>query len=254
MYKVGFIGMGNMASAIIHGCIKEMVDTSFYGYDIDATKVASIEGMEAVDSIELLIEKSQIIVLAVKPNVVEGIIKEHNEAFKDKAVISIVAGYLQEQYRSLFDASTRILSIMPNTPAMVKQGVTLFEQSHTLGSDEYAFATAMFTNIGMVQVLPTYQMAAATAISGCGPAFVYMMIESLGDGAVKLGLPRSVAYALASQTLIGAGTMQKETNIHPGILKDNVCSPGGITIKGVNALEENGFRSSIIKAVTSTTK
>jgi len=92
-------------------------------------------------------------------------------------------------------------------------------------------------------------MKAGGSISGCGPAFVYMFIEAMADGGVRLGLPRDVAYRLASQTLIGAGMMQKETQLHPGILKDQVCSPGGITIKGVETLEENGFRNAVLKAI-----
>ena len=107
----------------------------------------------------------------------------------------------------------------------------------------------MFSSIGQIAILPSYQMQAGGSISGCGPAFVYMFIEAMADGGVSLGLPRDVAYQLASQTLIGSGTMQQETNLHPGVLKDQVCSPGGITIKGVETLEENGFRNAVIKAI-----
>ena len=138
---------------------------------------------------------------------------------------------------------------MPNTPALVLNGMTLLEKESSLTETEFDFTKKMFESIGEVVILPSYQMKAGGAISGCGPAFVYMFIEAMADGGVDLGLPRDVAYKLASQTIIGSGMMQKESSLHPGILKDQVCSPGGITIKGVATLEENNFRSAVIKAV-----
>ena len=196
-----------------------------------------------------LVEKVDLVVLAIKPNIVDEVIVKIKDKLDDKAVISIVAGYDNEKFNQLLLPSTRHLSVMPNTPALVLKGMTLLEKENSLTVTELEFVVEMFSSIGEVLILPSYQMKAGGSISGCGPAFVYMFIEAMADGGVSLGLPRDVAYKLASQTLIGSGMMQKETAMHPGILKDQVCSPGGITIKGVEALEENGFRNAVIKAV-----
>ena len=254
MKKIGFIGMGNMASAIAGGIIKSQFinGEAVYAFDIDQTKLQKMHKEFAINvctSEKELVDQVDIVVMAVKPNIVESVIAKVKDELANKAVISIVSGYDNEMYNELLLASTRHLTIMPNTPALVLNGMTLFEQANTLSDDELEFATKMFASIGEVVTLPSYQMKAGGSISGCGPAFVYMFIEAMADGGVRLGLPRDVAYKLASQTLIGSGMMQKQTSLHPGILKDQVCSPGGITIKGVETLEENGFRNAVIKAI-----
>lgn len=254
MKKIGFIGMGNMASAIASGIIKSnfISGENVYAFDIDAVKLAKMHQVYGInncnDEIDL-VNQVDVIVLAIKPNIVEKVVAKIKENLVNKVVISIVAGYDFEKYNELLLETTRHLTIMPNTPANVLAGMTLFEASHSLTEAEFNYAKEMFSSIGEVVVLPSYQMKAGGSISGCGPAFVYMFIEAMADGGVSLGLPRDVAYKLASQTLIGAGMMQKETGLHPGVLKDQVCSPGGITIKGVEALEESGFRNAIIKAI-----
>ena len=248
MKKIGFIGMGNMAGAIAGGIIKSgfVEGENVYAFDIDNDKLTKMHtdfSINVCTSEKELVAMADIVIIAVKPNVVEDVVA------KIKAIISIVAGYDNEMYNELLLDSTRHLTIMPNTPALVMNGMTLFEQENTLTADELNYAVEMFSSIGEVVILPSYQMKAGGSISGCGPAFVYMFIEAMADGGVRLGLPRDVAYRLASQTLIGAGMMQKETQLHPGILKDQVCSPGGITIKGVETLEENGFRNAVLKAI-----
>lgn len=252
--KIGFIGMGNMASAIAKGIIKSnfIAGSDVYAYDIDQNKLLNMHQEFAVNqctSERELVAAVDIIVMAVKPNIIESVIAKVKDDMANKAVISIVAGYDYEKYNDLLLPSTRHLTIMPNTPALVLSGMTLFEKENSLLEAELDYATKMFSSIGEVVTLPSYQMKAGGSISGCGPAFVYMFIEAMADGGVSLGLPREVAYKLASQTLIGSGVMQKETGLHPGILKDQVCSPGGITIKGVETLEENGFRNAVFKAV-----
>lgn len=254
MKKIGFIGMGNMASAIAGGIVKSgfIEGSNIYAFDIDQDKLIKMNNefkLQSCDSEIDLVDKVDLIVLAIKPNVVEAVIAKIKDNLANKAVISIVAGYNNDKYNQLLLPTTRHLTIMPNTPALVLCGMTLFEKENSLTNEELEFTTKMFSSIGEVVMLPSYQMKAGGSISGCGPAFVYMFIEALADGGVSLGLPRDVAYKLASQTLIGSGMMQKETNLHPGILKDQVCSPGGITIKGVEALEENGFRNAVFKAI-----
>lgn len=254
MKKIGFIGMGNMASAIAGGIIKSgfIEGQSVFAFDVDRAKLAKMNHDYRIvrcNSEIDLVERVDIVIIAVKPNIVEEIIAKIRDGLIKKAVISVVAGYDNEKYKQLLLPSTRHLSIMPNTPALVLNGMILMEKENTLTVKELDYAIEMFSSIGEVQVLPSYQMKAGGSISGCGPAFVYMMIEAMADGGVSLGLPRDIAYQLASQTLIGSGMMQKETNLHPGVLKDQVCSPGGITIKGVESLEENGFRNAVIKAI-----
>lgn len=257
MKKVGFIGMGNMASAIVGGCLssKWMEATNIYGYDIDQIKLQTMQDKYAITITKTeveLVEQVDVVVLAIKPNIVESVITKIKDVLANKVVVSIVAGYDFTKYQELVLPTTRHISIMPNTPALVKQGMTLFEKENTLTDEQMQFVKDMFSSFSKVEILPSYQMKAGGAISGCGPAFVYMMIEAFADGGVKQGLPRDVAYRLASQTIIGAGTMQQETSMHPAILKDNVCSPGGITIKGVQALEDHGFRAAIIAAIEKT--
>lgn len=256
MKKIGFIGMGNMASAIVGGCITSgcVSPQDIYGYDIDANKLAAVYQQYHINStvkqtVVDLVKQVEIIVLAIKPNVVESVIDTIKEVLDDKAIVSIVAGYDFEKYEKLLPKTTRHISVMPNTPALVQQGMTLFEETNSLTKEELQYVKSIFSSFGKVAVLPSDQMKAGGAISGCGPAFVYMMLEALADGGVMQGLPREVAYKLASQTLIGAGMMQQKTNIHPGVLKDNVCSPGGITIKGVKELEDHNFRAAIIAAI-----
>ncbi|MBS5587566.1 MAG: pyrroline-5-carboxylate reductase [[Clostridium] spiroforme] len=254
MKKIGFIGMGNMASAIAGGIVKSgfIAGKNIYAFDIDNDKLAKMNlefGIVGCRNEIDLVEKVDIIIMAVKPNIVEDVILKVKASLENKAIVSIVAGYDFTLYNQLLLPTTRHLTIMPNTPALVLNGMTLFEKENSLTEDELVFVTKMFSSIGEVVELPSYQMKAGGSISGCGPAFVYMFIEAMADGGVSLGLPRDVAYKLASQTLIGAGMMQKITKLHPGVLKDQVCSPGGITIKGVESLEENGFRNAVIKAI-----
>ena len=254
MKRIGFIGMGNMASAIASGIIKSgfITGNNVYAFDVDQTKLSLMEkefNLVSCTSEKDLVSKVDLVVMAVKPNIVENVLSKIKGDLEDKAMISIVAGYSNEKYNKLLLPTTRHLTIMPNTPASVLSGMTLFEQENNLTKEELDFAMDLFSSIGEVVILPSYQMKAGGSISGCGPAFVYMFIEAMADGGVRLGLPRDVAYKLASQTLIGAGMMQKETSLHPGVLKDQVCSPGGITIKGVEVLEENGFRNAVLKAI-----
>lgn len=251
--KIGFIGMGNMASAICKGIIKSgfIKGENVYSYDIDQNKqnhMKEFYQVQLCQSENELVSKSDVVIMAVKPNVIEKVIEKVKDDIQEKTIISIVAGYSHEKYNQLLP-QTHHLTVMPNTPANVLQGMTLFEKDNTLDEDELDFARKMFESIGEVYMIENYQMVAGGALTGCGPAFVYMFIEALADGAVFNGLPRDVAYKLASQMVLGSAQMVKDSQLHPGILKDQVCSPGGITIKGVKALEENGFRNAVIEAI-----
>lgn len=251
--KIGFIGMGNMAGAICQGIIKSGFTTgqNVYAFDIDRAKLNQMKdhyGIQLCQNENNLVKCSDVVIMAVKPNVIENVIAKVKKNIQNKTIISIVAGYSNDKYNQLLPECHH-LTVMPNTPAHVLSGMTLFEKENTLDEDEFTFAKEMFESIGEVCVIENYQMISGGALTGCGPAFVYMFIEALADGAVLNGLPRDKAYQLASQMVIGSAKMVKETKLHPGVLKDQVCSPGGITIKGVKALEENGFRNAVIEAI-----
>lgn len=254
MKKIGFIGLGNMAGAILLGTLDSgyLKEEEVIVYDVNQKQYEKINDykVEFATDINDLIKKSEIVFVGVKPQVVENVLLSVKDDLKNKAIISIVLGYDFEKYNQLVDSSTRHIFVMPNTPAMVKEGMSLIEESHSLKEEEFEFVKNMFKSVGEIEVLPSHLMGVGGALSGCGPAYIYMVIEALADGAVLEGLPRSLAYKLASQTVLGSGKMQKETNIHPGILKDNVCSPGGVTIQGVKSLEDGKMRSLFIDAIS----
>ncbi|MCD8028600.1 MAG: pyrroline-5-carboxylate reductase [Erysipelotrichaceae bacterium] len=253
MYKLGFIGMGNMAGAIACGVAQSgfLKGDEMIAFDIVSSQLDKLDPyhIQKASNEKEVIEKSDIVFIGVKPQVVEAVIAPLKEALRNKAIISIVLGYDFQKYESLLDASTRHIFVMPNTPALVLNGMSLMEEKHSLTEEELNFTKDLFASIGSVEIVPSHLMNAAGTLSGCGPAFVYMVIEALADGAVKEGVPRSMAYKLASQTVAGAGMMQLKTGLHPGVLKDQVCSPGGSTIRGVKALEDAGIRSAFINAI-----
>lgn len=255
MKKIGFIGMGNMAGAIACGIVnsdflngQEMM--AFDVVDSQLNKVRELGFVIAENEVDV-VKNSEIIFIGVKPQVVEQVLSPLKDELKNKAVISIVLGYDFEKYNQLLDASTRHIFVMPNTPALVLKGMSLLEAENSLTDTEFEFTKDLFSSIGEIEVVPSHLMGVGGSLSGCGPAFIYIVIEALADGAVKEGMPRAMAYKLASQTVLGSGTMQLKTGEHPGVLKDNVCSPGGSTIRGVEALEKGNIRASFIDAISS---
>ena len=255
MKKLGFIGMGNMASAILLGAVNSgyLKGEETIAFDLSAEKMADINakcGMAPASSAVDVIKSSQVVLLAVKPIHVETVLAECRDVLKDKTLLSIAAGWSYARFKKYLDASTRVCAIMPNTPAMVGEGMALIDSTNDLSEEELAFTRGLFSALGEVEELPSNLMAVGAALSGCAPAWVYMMIEALADGAVLHGMPRAVAYKLASQTVLGSGKMVRDTNQHPGKLKDDVCSPGGITIRGVRALEKSAFRVALMDAVS----
>lgn len=254
MNKLGFIGMGNMAQALAAGFINSgsIARESVYAYaphqDRLAKNAAAI-GFTPVASLAELAAACDTLVMACKPYQIADVLKELGAALDGKALISIAAGWPLERYKMALTAATRVQFVMPNTPAMVGEGVLLFEEENTLELSEREEVKALFASVGIVQELPASLMGIGGAVTGCGPAFVDLMIEAYGDVAVKYGLKRADAYRLISQMILGSAKLQLATGTHPGILKDNVCSPAGTTIRGVAALEENGFRNACIKSI-----
>ena len=252
--QIGFIGVGNMGEAILRGALRGGVVSppQVYAYDPNTEKLNRLMeelGILVAASSEQLIANSEIVLLAVKPNMCAAILSQHADALAGKALISIAAGWSQQRLKSYLPETVRVLRVMPNTPALIGCGMSVFECGDSLSTEEKAFAEHLFASIGRVRSVESHLMDAVTAVSGSGPAYVYMFIEALADGGVREGLPRALAYELAAQTVTGSAEMVLRTSAHPGVLKDNVCSPGGTTIDAVAALEEKGLRSAVLEAV-----
>lgn len=253
MPKIGFIGVGNMGESILRAIFKDaMVPVEdVYIFDMNTQKVRALQeefGVLTAQSASAMVAACDIVLLAVKPHVCASVLKECADAIDGKAIISIVAGWSRKQLSAIVPAA-RVLRVMPNTPCMIGEGMSALEMDHTLRVDELEFAKTLFESIGKAVMVPTSLMAAVTGVSGSGPAYVYLFIESLADAGVRAGLPRDMAYTLAAQTVVGAGKMVLETGRHPGALKDAVCSPAGTTIEAVTALERAGFRAAVMDGV-----
>lgn len=254
--KIGFIGAGNMATAIINGILSSnfMPANQICVSDVSNAALKKMEekGVCVMHSNLTLAQAADCIVLAIKPVYAKGVVSEVYDALRGKFVISIIASWSHETLKDVLPSDTRFIRVMPNTPLAVGEGMSLIGQTYTCTEQEFEFAKNVFSAAGKVSMIEDHAFTAATGISGCGPAFVYQFIEALADGAVRYGVPRETAYQLAAQTLLGASKMVLETKSHPGALKDAVCSPGGTTIEGIYALEKGGLRAAVMDAVSAT--
>ncbi len=253
--KIGFIGLGNMASAMIGGilgaglCVPEdIIGSSKTQHTAD--KISEKFGISAgTDNIETA-KRADVIVLAVKPIFFSEVIEQIKDIVDEsKLVISIAAGKSIAQIEQAFGKKLRIVRCMPNTPAMVGEGTTcICLQEDTDKADE-ELVLKMMNSFGKASILPERLMDAFIGVAGSAPAYVFIFIEAMADAAVQAGMPRKQAYELAAQTVLGSAKLVLETGMHPGALKDMVCSPGGTTIEAVKVLEEKGFRAAVMDAV-----
>lgn len=253
MAKIGFIGMGNMGYAMLQGVLKVFDKDEIIFSDANrerAEKIANETGVSYAESNAECANSAKYIVLAIKPQFYSQVYKNiQNVVEKDHVIISIAPGITIKEVTDALGFDSRVVRVMPNTPALVGEGMS------GICYDEKLFTIAerevigkIFDSFGKYIVLPEKLMNTVVCASGSSPAYVYMFIEALADSAVKYGMARTDAYKMVAQTVLGSAKMVLETGMHPGVLKDQVCSPGGTTIAGVAALEENGFRNSIIKA------
>ena len=254
MKKIGFIGMGNMAKAMAEGFLESglVKGEEVFAYAPNQEKLHKNSGeigFTPCRTMDELVEKSELLIVACKPYQVEDVFAPIKEKIEGKAVISVAAGWYFEEFKSLLGENVRVQVLMPNTPVAVRKGVLVLEEENDLLPDERKEITGLLEAVGTVVELPRRLFGVGSSVSGCGPAFMDMVIEAMADGAVKNGIPREKAYELICQMMIGSAELVLKSGVHPGKLKDNVCSPGGITIKGVAALEEAGIRSAFIKAV-----
>lgn len=254
--RVGFIGAGNMGSAILRG----MLDAGY----VKASQVAvcdtsrrkleelsqEMPNVTFCDAAVDLAEQVDMIVLAVKPHYMAGVLSDIQEALEGKAVISIAAGWTVAMLEeALQGTGATYLRVMPNTPAMVGEGMTALCDDSTFSKEDFAFAKGIFDAVGRTVILPERLFDGVIAISGSSPAYVFMMLEAMADAGVKEGLPRSCAYEMAAQSVLGSALMVLQSGTHPASLKDAVCSPGGTTIEAVEELERKGFRAAIMDAM-----
>lgn len=255
--KLGFIGAGNMAGAIVRGIIHNEFITpdQVMVSDISKTQCDLFQKethvLVAKDNVDL-VTWADIIMLAVKPIFLQGVLDEIKPYLDGKAIISIVTGWSHARITEALNGTEnlQLICVMPNTPALVSQGMTALVEGHTLNEDMFAFTRDMFSAVGRTTVLPQRLLEGYIAICGSGPAYVYMFIEAMADAGVKEGLPRALAYEAAAQAVKGAAQMVLESGSHPAALKDAVCSPGGTTIEAVVALEKGGMRAAVMSAVS----
>lgn len=253
--RLGVIGAGNMATAILGGIINKGVISAL---DIICSSPVAEERekmeknfmISTTEDNKKAVSKSDIILLAVKPQVAPIVIEEIKDVVTDRQlIISIIAGKTIDWFRQAFGKEVKLIRTMPNTPALVGEGMTGVSPNANVTDEDVEEALSILSAIGKAEVVPEKLMDSVVAVSGSSPAYVFMMIEAMADGAVKLGMPRTQAYKFAAQAVLGSAKMVLETGKHPGELKDMVCSPAGTTIEAVQVLEEAGFRASLIDAM-----
>lgn len=260
MNNIGFIGSGKMAQAMIAGILK----TGKFNRENIIASAATETTMRTIKetygiSVTLdnreVAQLADILILAVKPDLHSKIINDIKQSVKkDVIVITIAAGITLIDLETFFSREIKAVRTMPNTPALVGEGMSALCANHLVGDKEKELVEELFRTFGEIEWIEEKLMDAIPAISGSSPAYVYMFIEALADGGVRQGIPRDKAYRLAAQAVLGAAKMVLETGSHPGELKDNVCTPGGATIEAVVSLEEHQFRGSVMAAMESCTR
>jgi pyrroline-5-carboxylate reductase len=257
--RISFVGGGRMAEALISGVLSSRAYKAdqIHVADPDAARLDHLKrqhGVQVGVSNHEAVISGDVVVLAVKPQVTDEVLKEIGDVLGKRLVISVVAGVRLRRIIEACGPQSRAIRAMPNTPAMVGEGMTALAIGPGIGEHEVASARQIFESVGKVVPVDERFMDAVTGLSGSGPAYVFLMIEAMADGGVKMGLPRETASLLAAQTVLGAARMVLETGQHPARLKDQVASPGGTTIAGLHRLEQGGLRGLLIDAVEAATK
>jgi pyrroline-5-carboxylate reductase len=259
-HSIGVIGAGNMAEALIRGLVR--------GGHVPAEHVmASNPRMERLEQLQrdykiqvntdnkVVARGSELCLLAVKPQIIEKVLREIGDQLKPGTlVISVAAGIGTETIEAAVGEGVRVIRAMPNTPALVGAGATAISAGKHASESDLATARAVFDAVGITVVLEEHHLDAVTGLSGSGPAYIFLILEALSDAGVKVGLSRRNAQRLAAQTMMGSAKMLLETDEHVGHLKDMVTSPGGTAIAGLHTLEQGGLRTTLINAVETATK
>lgn len=258
--KLGFIGSGNMASAMMGGIIssnilkpEEIIASDAFAPSLEKAKEKL--GIHTTMDNKEVASNCEVVVLSVKPQFYATVIEEIKDLIKPETIIVTIApGQTLERLLNQFGHDVKIVRCMPNTPAMVNEGMTAACPNQFVTKEEIDYVCSLLNGFGKCAVVSEYMMDAVVSVSGSSPAYVYMFIEALADGAVCDGMPRDLAYKFAAQAVYGSAKMVLETGMHPGALKDMVCSPAGTTIEAVRVLEEKGFRSSVLEAMKACTE
>jgi pyrroline-5-carboxylate reductase len=257
---IGFLGAGQMATALATGWTRAgLLDTARAlaadPYPPARSKFEQQTGIKTAATNAEVVAAADVLVLAVKPQVMASVLAEARPHLAPRhLVVSIAAGVTLRSLSEALGTGTRLVRVMPNTPCLVAESAAGFAAGSAATPEDVALVGALFGSVGKAFPVPEHLLDAVTGLSGSGPAFVYVLIEALADGGVRVGLPRDVAQALAAQTVLGAAKMVLETGQHPGALKDAVASPGGTTIAGLHALERAGFRAGLMDAVEAATR
>ncbi len=253
--KIGFLGGGNMASAMISGIRKADLipakDILVYDHHQHTTqKLAEQFGIRVMETAEQLAADCDILIGALKPKVMLDVLPTLSRHISnDTVLVSVAAGITLEALSQALGREHKIIRIMPNTPALIGAGMSSITPNKQVSPEETEWVVTIFQSFGEAEVVDESLIHAVVGVSGSAPAYVYLMIEAMADTAVLGGMPRDKAYRFAAQTVKGAAQMVLETGEHPGSLKDKVCSPGGTTIEAVTTLEKQGFRAAIIHAI-----
>ena len=254
MMKLGFIGTGNMAGAIMGGIIQKGIfrPEQIIGADISEAgrrKAKETYGIEVTED-NRKAAAAEVLILSVKPQFYADAIAEIRDCIRDDQLgITIAPGKTLSWLEEQFGKRVKIVRTMPNTPALVGEGMTAACVNQYVTEEEKAYALKILDSFGKVELVPEHLIDAVVAVSGSSPAYVFMFIEAMADAAVAEGMPRTQAYEFAAQAVYGSAKMVLETGKHPGELKDMVCSPAGTTIEAVRILEKKGFRSAVIEAM-----
>lgn len=256
--KIGFIGLGNMAKAMMGGMLERGIaeKEDIIGSAKTAATLEAVRekyGIKTVPDNKMAAAEADILILAVKPQFFGEVIPEIRDAVKGNAlIISIAAGKTIADIEALFQRDIKLVRCMPNTPALVGEGCSGVCRNEKVSEEEMEKCMELMGSFGLAQEVPERLIDAVAGVSGCSPAYVFMFMEALADGAVEAGMPRKQAYTFAAQAVMGSAKLMLETGMHPGELKDMVCSPAGTTIEGVRVLEESGFRGAVMNAVRAT--
>jgi pyrroline-5-carboxylate reductase len=258
--RIGFIGGGKMAEALAKGIINARLSSvdKIIASDVDKKRCQILEkdtGIKTTQENKKITSESDIIILAVKPNIIGSILKElRNDITPKHLVVSIAAGIPLDFIESALNKGCRVVRVMPNTPCLVGETAAGYALGKAATQDDGELVGEILNAVGKSYLLEEKHLDAVTGLSGSGPAFVYTVIEALSDGGVKMGLPRDISTKLAAQTVFGSAKMVLESGMHTGELRDFVTSPGGTTIAGLHALEKGSIRNALIDAVETATK
>lgn len=253
--KIAFIGLGNMATAVLKGILKSNIANADNILGVchtqaTADRMKNEYGIKTYTDLVDDVFEADMVILAVKPQILEGVAaKLKGKLNPDQLIVSVAAGKTLAWLKDNLGEGLKIVRTMPNTPALVGEGCTGIAPSEVISDDELQTVVNVFSSFGKAFVVKEGLMDTVGAVSGSSPAFVFMFLEAMADGAVKHGMPRQMAYEFAAQAVLGSAKLMQETGTHPGILKDMVCSPGGTTIEGVEKLDSAGFRGIVMAAM-----